>query len=273
MVGNSTKSLCPRVKQTSEQIFVFLFLQFAYLADKINKVYMPVCPSESMWVFMFKLAVFPGVNAMLPLVTMWWCALKTVSVYVAKEELHTALESHAEFTRLHGLQIPLFQEGKKNAAYEGSSRGVPGQCLTHDLLTSLGSSSFCVSGRICAVTLLIANFNKFELRLHGRRLTPCNCWGSSGLIGGWHAPVNSEVQHCTEFLVNSAWLVHRAENIRLSAKGRKHPAKRSAACSSSTPLGPPGFWEGLLFTVWNAAFPMWPREMPVCLYPPWWQTP
>lgn len=70
MAGNSVKSLYPRVKQTSEQIFIFLFLQFAYLADKINKVYMPVCPSESTWVFMFKLAVLPEVNAMLPLITM-----------------------------------------------------------------------------------------------------------------------------------------------------------------------------------------------------------
>lgn len=70
MAGNSVKSLYPRVKQTSEQIFIFLFLQFAYLADKINKVYMPACPSESTWVFMFKLAVLPEVNAMLPLITM-----------------------------------------------------------------------------------------------------------------------------------------------------------------------------------------------------------
>lgn len=134
MDGNSVKSLYPWVKQTSEQIFVFLFLQFSCLADKINKIYVPVCPSESMWVFMFKLAAFPGVNAMLPLITMWWCALKTVSVYVAREELDTTLELYAEFTHLHGLQKPLFHEGKKKQRMKGAPGVFPGQCLTHDLL-------------------------------------------------------------------------------------------------------------------------------------------
>lgn len=124
MVGNSVKSLYPWVKQTSEQIFVFLFLQFSCLADKINRIYMPVCPSESTWVFMFKLAAFPRVNAMLPLITMWWCALKTVSVYVAREELHTTLELHAEFTHLHGLQKTSFSGWGKKVVHEGSSRNV-----------------------------------------------------------------------------------------------------------------------------------------------------
>lgn len=124
MAGNSVKSLYPWVKQTSEKIFIFLFLRFSCLADKINRICMPVCPSESMWVFMFKLAAFPGVNAMLPLITMWWCALKPVSAYVAREELHTTLELYAELTHLHGLQKPHFQE-EKEATYEGSSRSVP----------------------------------------------------------------------------------------------------------------------------------------------------
>lgn len=96
--------------------FVFLFLQFACLAGRISKVCVPVCSSESMWVFMVKLAVFPGVEAMLSLITMRRCALKPMSVYEEKEELQTALKSHAAFTHSHDLQIPPFREEKKKCS-------------------------------------------------------------------------------------------------------------------------------------------------------------
>lgn len=134
MAGNSVKSLYPWVKQTSEQIFVFLFLQFSCLADKINRIYMPVCPSESMWVFMFKLAAFPGVNAMLPLITMWWCALKTVSVYVAEKSCIPLWNYMLNSLICMACKNPLFQEGKKKQCMNEAPGVFPGQSLTPDLL-------------------------------------------------------------------------------------------------------------------------------------------
>lgn len=67
MVGNAAELHYPPAKETSN--IVSLFLQFAYLADKMNKVCVPVCPSESTWVLMFGLAVFPGMESALSLIT------------------------------------------------------------------------------------------------------------------------------------------------------------------------------------------------------------
>lgn len=84
---------------------------------------------------MVKLAVFPGVEAMLSLITMRRDALKPVSVYEEKEELQTALKSHAAFTHSHGLQIP-FSGGKKELQYvKRGTRRIPGLCITCGLLS------------------------------------------------------------------------------------------------------------------------------------------
>lgn len=186
MVGNAVELRYPPAKETSN--IVSLFLQFAYLADKMNKVCVSVCPSESKWVLMFGLAVFPGMESALSLITTRWCALEAVSVYEAKEELHTALKLHAEFTHLHVLQMPFFfqdEKKKKNAACDGSTRKVS-KTMCNPWFASHPLEVLClVSAEDCAVGLLIAHFKRCDSGLHGPRLTPRNSCGWAAVDMLW----------------------------------------------------------------------------------------
>lgn len=154
----------------------------------MNKVCVSVCPSESKWVLMFGLAVFPGMESALSLITTRWCALEAVSVYEAKEELHTALKLHAEFTHLHGLQMPFFfqdEKKKKNAACDGSTRKVS-KTMCNPWFASHPLEVLClVSAEDCAVGLLIAHFKRCDSGLHGPRLTPRNSCGWAAVDMLW----------------------------------------------------------------------------------------